>query len=106
MDPTDPTGNSEFWKQFAGSGSANLLTILAVGLLWGLKKVCSRRTKCKSHLHTCCLDVEVRDDGVYVALDTPLDGALSHVRTATDVMAETMVAWGVRWVSVTKSPRR
>lgn len=43
-------------------------------------------------------DVEVRDDGVYVALDTPLDGALSHVRTATDVMAETMVAWGVRWV--------
>ena len=43
-------------------------------------------------------DVEVRDDGVYVALDTPLDGALSHVRTATDVMAETMVAWGVKWV--------
>jgi hypothetical protein len=56
------TTETEFWKQFAGSGSANLLTILAVGLLWGLKKVCSRKTKCKSHLHTCCLDVEVRDE--------------------------------------------
>ncbi|CAN0583309.1 unnamed protein product, partial [Laminaria digitata] len=35
--------------------------------------------------------VEIRDDGVYVGLiDPPL-----HQRTVTDVMAETMVAWGV-----------
>ena len=53
---------NEFWKQFAGSGSANVLTVLALGVVWGLKKLCTRRTKCKSHLHTCCLDVEVRDE--------------------------------------------
>ena len=38
--------------------------------------------------------VEVRDDGVYVAVET----AAEHVRTVTDVMAETMVAWGIRHV--------
>ena len=53
---------SEFWKQFAGSGSANLLTVAAMAVLWGLKRLCERKTKCKSHLHTCCLDVEVRDE--------------------------------------------
>ncbi len=38
--------------------------------------------------------VEVRDDGVYVGLveEAP------HVRTVTDVMAETMVNWGVKVV--------
>lgn len=35
--------------------------------------------------------VESRDDGIYVGLE-PLD---DHERTVTDVMAETMVAWGV-----------
>ena len=39
-------------------------------------------------------EVEEREDGVYVAL--PEDAL--HVRTVSDVMAETMVAWGVRWV--------
>ena len=39
-------------------------------------------------------DVEVRDDGVYVAVpETP-----AHERTVSDVMAETMVAWGVKHV--------
>lgn len=38
--------------------------------------------------------VEVRDDGVYVAF--PDEQA--HVRTASDVMVETLVDWGVRWV--------
>ncbi len=39
-------------------------------------------------------DVEVRDDGVYVAIpeDTP------RVRTVSDLVAETMVNWGVKWV--------
>jgi thiamine pyrophosphate-dependent acetolactate synthase large subunit-like protein len=38
--------------------------------------------------------VDVRDDGVYVGLspETP------HVRTVTDVMAESMVNWGIRHV--------
>jgi len=52
---------TEFWKQFAGSGSANVLTIVAVGLFLGLRKLCNRESKCKSHLHLCCLDIDVRD---------------------------------------------
>ncbi len=35
--------------------------------------------------------IEVRDDGVYVGLES----AREHVRTVTDVMAETMSHWGV-----------
>ena len=35
--------------------------------------------------------VEVRDDGVYIGLEAEPE----HVRTVTDVMAETMVNWGV-----------
>ena len=38
--------------------------------------------------------VEVRADGVYVEL---LDEE-PHVRTVSDVMMETMVNWGVKWV--------
>ena len=38
-----------------------------------------------------CFPLEVRADGVYVelAVDPP------HVRTVSDVMVETMVAWGI-----------
>ena len=52
---------TEFWDQFVGSGSANLITIAVVALVMGLKKLCDRNTRCKSHLHCCCLDVDVRD---------------------------------------------
>ena len=38
--------------------------------------------------------VEVRDDGVYVGVEPDRP----HVRTVTDVMAETLVNWGVRHV--------
>ncbi|MEL7028134.1 MAG: thiamine pyrophosphate-binding protein, partial [Pseudomonadota bacterium] len=38
--------------------------------------------------------VEVRDDGIYVGID---EGA-AHIRTVSDVMAETMVNWGVTHV--------
>ncbi len=41
-----------------------------------------------------CFAVEVRDGGVYVGL-LPED---DHVRTVSDVMAETLVAWGVTHV--------
>lgn len=41
-----------------------------------------------------CFPVEAREDGVYVAL--PAD--LPHERTVSDVMVETMVAWGVTHV--------
>ncbi len=40
------------------------------------------------------LPVEVRKDGVYVGFPEAPD----HVRTSSDVMVETMVAWGVRHV--------
>ena len=52
---------TQFWDQLAGSGSANLITVVALGLFLGLRKLCNRNTKCKSHLHCCCLDVDVRD---------------------------------------------
>jgi pyruvate oxidase len=39
--------------------------------------------------------VEVRDDGVYVGVPDPDE---THAATVSDVMVETMVKWGVRWV--------
>lgn len=39
-------------------------------------------------------EVEVREDGIYVGVEAADD----HVRTVTDVMAETMVNWGVKSV--------
>ena len=59
MEATDTP--DEFWKQFAGSGSANMLTIVALGLLWGMRKLCSRDSRCKSHVDCCCLDFDMRD---------------------------------------------
>ena len=38
--------------------------------------------------------IEIRDDGVYVGIEAEK----RHIRTVTDVMAETMVNWGVRHV--------
>ena len=38
--------------------------------------------------------VEVRDDGIYVGIPKEPE----RVRTVTDVMAETMVNWGVKSV--------
>ena len=53
-------GNSEFGKQFGGSAAANGITGLILLLLYGLNKMCKQR-RCKSKLHTCCLDVEISD---------------------------------------------
>jgi pyruvate oxidase len=41
-----------------------------------------------------CFPLELREDGVYVAVEPPAE----HHRTVTDVMAETMVNWGVSHV--------
>ena len=54
-------GQGEFIKQFGGSAAANAITMLVFGVLWALKKVCDRPSRCKSKLHTCCLDIEVSD---------------------------------------------
>ena len=62
--------NTEFWNQFAGSSVANVLVILVAGLVWGMKKLCNRDSRCKSHIHCCCLDLDVRDKTIR---DSPLD---------------------------------
>src|SRR5882757_9901640 len=41
-----------------------------------------------------CYPLEIRDDGVYVGVAPPVE----HESTVSDVMAETMVAWGIRHV--------
>ena len=51
----------EFAKQFGGSAAANMVTLVGVAILIGLKKLCDRPSRCKSHLHCPCLDVEVLD---------------------------------------------
>lgn len=45
-----------------------------------------------------CFPLEVREDGVYVAVPAEL----AHERTVSDVMVETMVAWGVTHVFGTR----
>jgi hypothetical protein len=59
----DATGllTGEFGKQFGGSAMANIFTLLLVGLFMGLKKLCNRKSKCKSHIHCPCLDVDIVD---------------------------------------------
>jgi hypothetical protein len=47
--------SNEFMDQFSGSAAANGITIAIFGLIMVLKRMC------KSHLHCCCLDVEVMD---------------------------------------------
>ena len=54
-------GQGEFIKQFGGSAAANAFTMLVFGVLWALKKGGDRPSRCKSKLHTCCLDIEVSD---------------------------------------------
>ena len=51
----------EFMKQFGGSAAANMVTVAVLGILMLLKKACARPSRCKSHLHCPCIDVEVTD---------------------------------------------
>ena len=51
----------EFGKQLGGSAAANIFTLLLIGAYMGLKKLCNRNSKCKSHLHCPCLDVNIVD---------------------------------------------
>ena len=67
----------DFMKQFGGSAAANLVTVLALGFLMLLKKRCERPSRCKSHFHCPCLDVEV------------VDRSGSTFRTAPENVAET-----------------
>ena len=60
-DATSGLLTGEFGKQFGGSAMANVFTLLVLGLLMGLKKLCNRNSKCKSHIHCPCLDVDIVD---------------------------------------------
>ena len=59
----DPSAllTGDFGKQFGGSAAANIFTLLVVGLCMGLKKLCNRNSKCKSHIHCPCIDVDIVD---------------------------------------------
>ena len=53
--------SDEFMQQFSGSAAANGVTVAIIGALMLLKRLCDRPSRCKSHLHCPCLDVEVVD---------------------------------------------
>ena len=53
--------SNEFVKSFTSSAAANGITVAIIGILVLLKRLCDRPSKCKSHLHCPCLDVEVMD---------------------------------------------
>ena len=48
-------------ESFVSGMASNGITIVLLGSAWALKKLCSRPSKCKSHIHTCCIDIEVAD---------------------------------------------
>ena len=52
---------SDFLKQFSGSATANLAFGVLFMLYMGVKKLCDRKSRCKSHVHCCCLDMDVVD---------------------------------------------
>ena len=67
------TETSEFWNQFAGSSSANVLVILVLCIVAGMRKLCARESKCKSHVHCCCLELDIKDQTIRERPDTSDD---------------------------------
>ena len=57
----DPDTTSKFMEQFTGSASANLVCVVVVMIGLAIKKLCARESKCKTHVHCCCLDLDLRD---------------------------------------------
>ena len=55
------TPETEFAKQFSGSAAANGLTLAILAVAFAIFKLCKRPSRCKSHFHSCCLDVSVSD---------------------------------------------
>ena len=60
-DGTSGMLTGEFGKQLGGSAMANFFTLLLIGVYMGLKKLCNRPSKCKSHVHCPCIDVDIVD---------------------------------------------
>jgi len=63
--------SDEFMKQFGGSAAANGITIAIFGLFMLLKKICDRDSKCKTHIHCPCIDVDVMDRSKTNRTDAP-----------------------------------
>ena len=54
----------EWLKGVGTSAAGNLFTLVAFGIMYGLKKLCDRKSKCKSKCHTFCFDVQIVDRGM------------------------------------------
>ena len=76
-DATSGLLTGEFGKQFGGSAMANVFTLLVLGVLMGLKKLCNRKSRCKSHIHCPCLDLDIvdRDGNTLRAVPEHTDGS-------------------------------
>ena len=48
-------------KQFGGSAMANVAFGILFMLYMGIKKLCDRPSRCKSHIHCCCLELDIKD---------------------------------------------
>ena len=59
--------DDEFMKQFSGSASANVVTVLLVGILM-LLRTCL--TKNHSKCHSFCIDLEIENDEKQEVSDT------------------------------------
>ena len=70
MDPNDLISD-EFMKQFGGSAAANAITVALLGVVMLLKKLCDRPSKCKTHIHCPCIDVDVVDRSKTLRSDAP-----------------------------------
>ena len=68
----------EFMKQFGGSAAANAITLVVLGVLMILK-VCDRPSRCKSHLHCPCIDVEVSDRSGNTLRSVPKNAAATQL---------------------------
>ena len=69
-----PEPELEGVKQFGGSAAANGITGIILLVILGLRKLCNRKSKCKTKLHTCCLDVDIRDETIRNSPPTSKEG--------------------------------
>ena len=72
----DENINSDFMKQFSGSATANLAFGLLFLLYQSFKKLCDRKSKCKSRIHCCCLDLDIKDETIR---ESPVVGEDDHI---------------------------
>ena len=76
---------NEFIKQFAGSGSANMVTLLILAIGWFVKNKC-KHLKCKGHSYCC--DCSIKDD--YDENGGDIENQL-HGRTLSGFIKEKML---------------